>query len=278
MNERDIESFWDKNPCGEQLVGGLSADHEEFFARYDAYRYQKEAHLLECLDRVDWAGKDVLEVGLGQGADAEQIVRRGGRWSGLDLTKEAVARTAMRMKLRGLDHGVIRQGSILRCPFEDDSFDLVFSHGVLHHVPDVRAASGELHRVLRPGGELVVMVYARWSLNYLVSISILRRLGLIGMRAAGVSGRGLFAAHVARSKEEGLLEYLKMGNFIHRNSDGPDNPYSKVYDRASLATDFAEFEVTRTYKRFMHAPPLPVTNWPGGRWMGWHLWAHLKPR
>lgn len=278
MNEQQIASFWEEHPCGEQLVGGLRGDYDSFFARYDAYRYGKEGHVLECLDGVDWAGRDVLEVGLGQGADAEQIVRRGGRWSGLDLTGEAVARTAMRMRVRGLDHGPIHEGSILSAPFEDDSFDLVFSHGVLHHVPDIRAASRELHRILRPEGELVVMVYARWSLNYLVAIGVLRRLGLIAMRSMGVRGRGALAVHVARSKEEGLLRYLKLENFIHRNTDGPDNPYSRVSDRASLAREFEEFEVTRTYKRFMHAPPLPVTNWPGGRLMGWHLWAHLRPR
>ena len=38
----------------------------------------------------------------------------------------------------------------------------------------------EIHRVLRPGGELVIMMYARWSLNYLVSIGLIRRAVLLG--------------------------------------------------------------------------------------------------
>jgi ubiquinone/menaquinone biosynthesis C-methylase UbiE len=59
---------------------------------------------------------------------------------------------------------------VLDLPFADDSFDMVFSHGGLHHVPEIKQAQSEIHRVLRPGGELVIMMYARWSLNYLMSI------------------------------------------------------------------------------------------------------------
>jgi hypothetical protein len=50
-----------------------------------------------------------------------------------------------------------------------------------------------------------------------------------------------------------------------------------VYDRRRIKQDFPSFRVTRTYKRFMHAPPLPVHRLPGETVMGWHLWAHLKP-
>ena len=64
---------------------------------------------------------------------------------------------------------------MLELPFADDSFDMVFSHGVLHHVPEIDRAESEIHRVLHPGGELVIMMYARWSLNYLVAIGAIRR-------------------------------------------------------------------------------------------------------
>ena len=43
-----------------------------------------------------------------------------------------------------------------------------------------QAGAKEIHRVLRPGGELVIMMYARWSLNYLVSIGLIRRAALLG--------------------------------------------------------------------------------------------------
>jgi hypothetical protein len=68
-----------------------------------------------------------------------------------------------------------------------------------------------------------------------------------------------------------------MGNFIHRNTDGPDNPYSKVYGLREVREDFPSFRIAHAYKRWMHGPPLPVSRLPLGRLMGWHLWVHLKP-
>jgi ubiquinone/menaquinone biosynthesis C-methylase UbiE len=64
------------------------------------------------------------------------------------------------------------------CPFPDDRFDIVFAHGVLHHIPDVLTAQKEIARVLKPGGRLIAMLYARRSLNYLLAISVVRRLSL----------------------------------------------------------------------------------------------------
>jgi SAM-dependent methyltransferase len=81
--------------------------------------------------------------------------------------------------LRGLPDEELRQGSVLALPFADDNFDVMFSHGVLHHVPEIRQAQSEIHLVLRPGGELIIMVYARWSLNCLVSIGVIRRATLL---------------------------------------------------------------------------------------------------
>jgi len=89
MNESDIQNFWNRNPCGDWQVGGLEqrrGDYEAFFTDYDKFRYTKEAHILRCLNNFDFKGKKFLEIGLGQGADSEQVVKRGALWSGLDLT------------------------------------------------------------------------------------------------------------------------------------------------------------------------------------------------
>jgi SAM-dependent methyltransferase len=161
---------------------------------------------------------------------------------------------------------------------------MVFSHGVLHHVPEIKQAQSEIHRVLRPGGELVIMVYARWSLNYLVSIGVIRRAALLAAYPLARSGilsgdpaQGILAAHLANARDRGLVRYLRLDEFVHRNTDGPANPYALVYDRRRIERDFPSFRVTRTYKRFMHAPPLPVRRLPGETLLGWHLWAHLQP-
>jgi|HigsolmetaAR203D_1030402.scaffolds.fasta_scaffold00062_22 SAM-dependent methyltransferase len=278
VTEREIAEFWQHHPCGNDQVGGLRGDYERFFRAYDAFRYAREGHILDCLDAIDFRGRKVLEIGLGQGADSEQIIRRGAIWSGLDLTPEAVERTRTRLELRHLPYERVIQGSALDMPLPDGAFDIVFSHGVLHHIPDIHAAQREIRRVLKPGGELIVMLYARRSLNYLLSISVVRRLGLIALYPFAGRGHSIYDQHVRNAREMGLWRYLKMENFLHRNTDGPFNPYSKVYDPELIGRDFPDFVRVKSYQRFMYAPPLPVSRLPLERWLGWHLWAHLRPR
>ena len=288
MEEKTVQDFWENHACGDALVGGLrdrfGGDYEKFFSDYDSFRYGMENHLPACFDALNVSGKRVLEIGLGQGADSESLIRRGAKWSGVDLTHESVERVRTRLTLRDLPFDDLKQGSVLDLPFKDDTFDMVFSHGVLHHVPEIKHAEKEIHRVLRPGGELVIMMYARWSLNYLVSIGLVRRAALLvafplaktGLIESSPEG-GMLAGHLDNAKRIGLSRYLRLKTFTHYNTDGPSNPYALVYNRRRLERDFPSFRLTRTYKRFMHAPPLPVHGLPGENLLGWHLWAHLQP-
>lgn len=286
MNEEKVREFWNAHPCGDAIVGGLhdrfEDDYEDFFARYDEWRYRLEDHIPECLDRIDWHGRQVLEIGLGQGAESEQLIRRGADWSGLDLTAESVDRVRTRLAMRRLPYSDVRQGSALEIPWPDDSFDLVFSHGVLHHIPDIARAQSEIHRVLRPGGTLVAMLYARHSLNYHVSIRVVRRAALVAAypwRRTGLVARsGMLHQHLVNAEEQGLRQYLRMDTFTHRSTDGPLNPYARVYSRDEVVADFPAFELVDSYKRYLHAPPLPVHGRGRGELMGWHLWVNLRAR
>lgn len=282
MTESDIQDFWNRYPCGDQQIGGLrqhQGDYEAFFTEYDRFRYRNEAHILRCLDGIDFRGKHVLEIGLGQGADSEQLIKRGAVWSGLDLTPESVARVQARLSLRHLPHQSLTRGSVLQIPHGANSFDVVFSHGVLHHVPDILTAQREIHRVLRPGGELIVMLYARYSLNYLLAISVALRLGLLALHVTNWNPGGIAGQYLEAARAEGVSRYLRMDRFIHKVTDGPGNPYSKVYDLPTVARDFPQFQVVRAYKQFMYAPPLPVRwlRFPLERLLGWHLWVHMRP-
>jgi SAM-dependent methyltransferase len=279
MTEQVIREFWDTHPCGENLVESLGSDHEAFFRRYDAFRYRLEAHILKRLDAIDFKDKHVLEIGLGQGADSEQIIRRGAIWSGLDLTPESISRVSARLRLRGLPYQRLELGSALSLPFPDDSFDIVFSHGVLDHVPDIVQAQKEIARVLKPGGRLIAMLYARRSLNYLVAISVVRRLAIAVLYLSRVKSSGIVGDHIANAKRMGLRKYLRMSNFIHANTNGPFNPYSTVHDLATVKKDFPDFQLEKSYQDYMHAPPLPVS-WlkPLAGVLGWHLWVHLISR
>ncbi len=287
MNESAVQSFWNSHPCGDHIVGGLHGafadDYERFFTAYDTWRYSQESHIQACLDEIDWRGKKILEIGLGQGAESEQIIRRGARWSGLDLTQESVDRVGVRLAIRALPHDDLRQGSALTIPWPDDTFDLVFSHGVLHHIPDIRTAQSEIHRVLKPGGTLVAMLYSRTSLNYQVSIRVVRRAALAmayPLRRSEFLRKSapVLRQHLANAESEGLRHYLALDNFTHRNTDGPLNPYARVYSLREVSKEFPAFELVDSYVRYMHAPPLPVRRLPTERWLGWHLWVHLRAR
>lgn len=136
-----------------------------------------EGHILRRLDAIDFKGERVVEIGLWQSADSEQIIWRGAVWSGVDLTPEAMGRVSARPRLKHLPYECLECASALALPFPDDSFDVVFSHGVLHHVPDVKAEQRE--SVLKPGGEFIAVLYARRSLNYLVANAMVRCLAVV---------------------------------------------------------------------------------------------------
>jgi len=122
------------------------------------------------------------------------------------------------------------------------------------------------------------MLYAKRSLNYLLSISVLRRLGLALLYALRIKAGGIYAEHLANARNVGFRRYLSMKNFIHVSTDGPFNPYSKVYDLAGVRRDFQDFEIVRSNKFFMHAPPLNVKWLPFADLWGWHLWVNMKPK
>jgi len=135
-----------------------------------------------------------LRLGWDRVLTRRQIIRRGAIWSGIDISAESVSRVSTRLQCRGLAYARLERASALDLPFPDDRFDIVFAHGVLHHIPDVLTAQKEIARVLKPGGQLIAMLYARRSLNYLLAISVVRRLSLailfLGKAESWRHGRG----------------------------------------------------------------------------------------
>ena len=124
-------------------------------------------------------GQRVLEVGCGLGAISGELARRGASLTALDLTWTGVTSVKRRFALDRADASAV-QGDASRLPFADASFDLVWSWGVLLHVPDLAAALAEIRRVLRPGGELRLMVYNRHSIyNWL---GIIARYGILRLQ------------------------------------------------------------------------------------------------
>lgn len=128
------------------------------------------------------AGRDVLEVGVGQGTHAQLLSPRCKSYTGIDLTAAATEMTSRRLRLFGLPGAIVRMDAETLA-FRDDSFDYVWGWGVVHHTADTRQALAEIRRVLRSGGECTLMVYYRSWWSYYV-FGLLRWLFL---RRSGVT-------------------------------------------------------------------------------------------
>ncbi len=155
LKER-VRQHWDDQPCGTRDIP--VENRAAFFRDLERERYSWEPYI-PAFARFDRAkGKDLLEVGVGAGTDFVNWVRHGARGQGVDLTPRGVELTRERLALEGL-HADVRIADAERLPFADDSFDIVYSYGVLHHSPDTARAIGEVRRVLRPGGTALIMIY-----------------------------------------------------------------------------------------------------------------------
>jgi ubiquinone/menaquinone biosynthesis C-methylase UbiE len=157
-----VEAFWDAASCGE-----IYAEGEDVCARLRAQarrRYELEPYIFDFARFAEGAERDLLEIGVGMGADHVEWAKSGPRaLHGIDLTPRAVDHTKARLLCEGLSSDV-RVADAEALPFADASFDLVYSWGVLHHSPDTPRALREVHRVLRPGGVARIMIYHKWSL------------------------------------------------------------------------------------------------------------------
>jgi len=160
--KRATREYFQKHSCGEVYARGESL--QERLEAQRAARYAYESYIFEFARFPEGAGRDVLEIGVGMGADHLEWAKSGARsLTGVDLTPRAVGFTRERLRMHGLSSSLMVTDAE-NLPFEDDSFDLVYSWGVLHATPDTPKAVREVLRVLRPRGIARVMVYHTHSL------------------------------------------------------------------------------------------------------------------
>jgi SAM-dependent methyltransferase len=260
-----------------------------FFEEVTAQRYALEPHIPDVVQFDRWSGREVLEAGCGIGTDGVRFASGGAHYTGVDFSAPAVSLARSRFELDQLPGRFVRT-SITSLPFPDASFDLVFSHGVIHHIEATEAALREFQRVLKPGGTMLLMVYHRWSLNYYLTIMLLRRalvcLLLVPGAAAVISkitgeDVGILAGHRELLRAHGIKYILDRSLFLSHNTDGPGNPLSKVYSRDQICGIMPPgLRVARREVRHLN-----LRTYPGGsrlagtgiarrleRWIGWHLY------
>ena len=276
-----VQAFWDANPCGSQL----SDAHEraQYFADIESRRYAHEPHIPVVARFSDYKDKRVLEIGTGVGTDALQFQRAGADHVGIDLTFAGPKLGKEQFQLSGFP-GKFTVGNAEVLPFDDESFDHIYSFGVIHHSPSTESIVREMRRVLKPGGTFTVMIYNRTSINYYIEIMFLRKLFrwiLFPSVMPRVISRtlGLDRKKLEKHREL-LLSKPKMtrAEWISMNTDGPECPLAKVYGKREALTLFSKFADVRTDVWFFdrtHWPvigklmPTGLASLLGRRW-GWH--------
>lgn len=208
--------------------------YEEFDNNIDTIDWAQQLKDLEdlfvCTDHMAGTelslnglqGKRILEIGSGSGAHSALFKHYGGDVVSVDITPERVRSTAI--KLAHTKNGIGRayQADAENLPFADESFDIVYSNGVLHHSDDTERCIAEVYRVLKPNGQAAIMLYAKHSLNVYLNII----------------PRGILTGFIFRYPQDVWMGLVTEGKPKHGDQR---NPRTRVYSKRALFDLFHKF-------------------------------------
>jgi ubiquinone/menaquinone biosynthesis C-methylase UbiE len=225
-----IQKYWDTHPLGLQYVSrqGIRQGSPEFFEHIrpwmNPYKFPWIMQRIEEQSQK-LRGKKLLEVGCGMGYDSLEFIRRGVRVTAIDLTPNAIEFARRHFEVVGAQADEVRQGNALALPFEDNTFDAVWSNGVLHATGDTRKAISEVRRVLKPGGRAIIShFYRKPSWMYLV-------------------------------------HRLVRENIEYEDQDPPVNEF---YTEAEVEDMFEGFDIEATFREHHRALPIARTGFKAG--------------
>jgi ubiquinone/menaquinone biosynthesis C-methylase UbiE len=294
-----VYSFWNTEACATHFVAH-AADEKDFYEKFREYRFRTEWHIPLLVPFAEAKGKKVLEIGTGNGAEGVMFALSGAEYTGVDLTDAALEATRKHFAVMNLT-GTFQKENAEQLSFPAESFDWVFSHGVLHHTPRTQVAIDEVYRVLKPGGRAIIMLYHKHSFNYFarimsymrlrVLLKVLSRAGhwrkdrekaltasLRGVR--GNQDRQIWEIHYQNFLKQGWT-YFRARNFIHHCTDGPECPVAYAFSTAEAERLFSKFSDVRTtvahfpLARYSKRIPFAVER-VLARTMGWYLFVFAR--
>jgi len=243
---REIIRYW------EQSTPMSFAPEKLSYEKKREFRYSLQDYMRDVFGFDNFSGKLVLEVGCGSGIDSVEFARNGARVISTDLTRTGAELTRDLLEESGSTSMVI-QSDAKALPFKDESFDCVYSFGVLHHIPDVEIALAEIHRVLKPSGQVMAMLYHRDSLLYAYTI---------------IFWRGI---------KDGLLGTLTPEQLVSRYSERNEGcPYTRTYTQEGAKNLFSRWFRQITTEVHYNVLDLPLQRKvkigiPDKYELGWHL-------
>lgn len=294
----EVREFWNTEACGTHFVEHASSE-KEFYERFREHRYRTEWHIPLLVPFTHARGKKLLEIGIGNGADAAMFALNGADYTGADLTEAALEATRKHFEVLNLK-GRFQKENAENLSYPSDSFDIVYSHGVLHHTPNTPKAIGEVHRVLKNGGQAIIMLYHKNSFNYFIRIMLYMRLRLllkilsrvgrwrhdrIQLQKALVGLRGNQSHQIWQIHYQNFLQtgwqYLRASNFVHHCTDGPECPVAHAFSKAEARDLFKEFRDLRfavahfPLRKYSKWIPFALEKLLATR-LGWYLFIFAK--
>jgi ubiquinone/menaquinone biosynthesis C-methylase UbiE len=242
----EAQKQWNATACGELEGDKNTAD---YFLAVEKARFAQQAWAVSYFDYAGFAGKRVLEIGVGQGTDLMQFAKGGAECHGVDIADNHLDLTARNFALRGKDVD-LRNADATQLPFPNSYFDCVYSFGVMHHIPEIERVIAEVHRVLKPGGTVMIALYHKWSAYHLVKWLLLK---------------GLLKGDLFRLGYAGLLATIETG------ADGKTiKPYVKLYDKPRVRELMSRFSLQDVSVHQFFAEHLLPTS-AVGQWRNWDL-------
>jgi ubiquinone/menaquinone biosynthesis C-methylase UbiE len=286
--KKRVQDFWDSAPCDTRNVRAPEYSRA-YFQEIERKRYTIQSHIPEVANFKAHVGKRILDIGGGIGTDSRQFAKNGANVTIVDLSIESLKRAQVGFHAFGLKgHFVV--GDAENLPLKSEAFDIVWSHGVLHHTPDTeKAIRMELWRVLQPGGKAIVMLYSKNSFHYWVTIRLMRGAAFqiltwpLGLKLVQLVS-GLDRELLEKYRQFALASRDNMQEIINNNTDGLGNPLSKLYTPGEARELFRNFEDVKTRAHFLDRKniprvgqliPDPVAYWLG-RAMGFFLYIEAE--
>jgi ubiquinone/menaquinone biosynthesis C-methylase UbiE len=214
--KQQVREYWNAHPCGTQFTH-LEWGSKQFFDEVERFRYEIQPFMRSLMEFDNFRGKRLLEIGCGLGTDLLQFARAGAIATGVDLTAASIELVRKRFALEGIPVDA-QVADAEHLPFGNNTFDVVYSFGVLHHTPNTQKSIDEVYRVLKPGGRILIMLYHKNSIHVYLGAPLYK------------------ISHRLKAGARSLVE-----DWV-RVYDGAENPLGKAYSRSELRTMFVRFK------------------------------------